>query len=674
MRTPFLPVSARAPFIWHGGDYNPEQWPEELRAIDIDLMQRAHFTVPTIGVFAWSALQPEEDRFTFEWLDRTLDAMAAASRFVFLATPTAAQPAWMSRAYPDILLVDENGCRHHHGGRVNYCPTSLYYRHFARQIADRLAERYKDHPALIAWHVSNEYGSYCYCEHCARQFRFWLQKKYGTLDALNSAWWTAFWSHTYTDWDQIEPPLAHGERLIHGLNIDYKRFMSAVQLECFCLERDAIRAHTPTLPITTNMMGAFEKLNYREWAKEVDVIGFDNYPDPEGPPDRVAFNYALNRGLKDGQPFLLVEQSPAAQNWAVVNKLKRPGRLRCWSYLALAHGAEGISYFQWRRGRGGCEQFHGAIVEHHHRPEARTFREVAQFGAELAQLGDKTLGGFTPARVAVLYDWNIRWAIENTIGPIQDKRYTQTIEDHYIAFWRQNVPCDVVFGDSNFDEYKIIVAPLLYSVTRELAERIEAFVRDGGIFVTTCLSGIADENDLVFPNGYPGPLSEVLGIWTEEVQAMDDDHVNQIVMKETGKNYIARHVCEVIHPTSAEVLATFGDDFFAGSPALVMNTFGAGKAYYLATYASEAFLGDFYTSLLSEQGIASPFSVPDKVEIAQRVTNRMHIYFIINHSSVPVEFALPADRMFTDLLGDAPIGGQIRLAADDVLIVAEQRV
>jgi len=344
--TGFPPINPRLKTIWHGGDYNPEQWPPATWDEDVQLMQASHFRVATVGVFSWVSLQPAEDRFTFDWLDDVLGRLGAGDRYVCLATPTMAQPAWMSRAYPDILRADADGVRRHHGRRQNYCPNSPNYRRLAQAIASRLAERYARHPALVAWHVSNEYGGNCYCQTCATHFRRWLQHHYVNLDELNQRWWTTFWSHTYTDWEEIEPPYADGESLTAGLTIDYKRFQSQSMLDCFKLERDAIRQHSTDVPITTNMMGTYAHLDYREWAAEMDVISWDCYPWPNADPGDIAFLHDLNRGLKDGRPFMLMEQTPSSQNWQPVNALKRPGVLRLWSYLAVAHGPVGFNKLQ----------------------------------------------------------------------------------------------------------------------------------------------------------------------------------------------------------------------------------------------------------------------------------------------------------------------------------------
>jgi beta-galactosidase len=666
----YPPIHPRAPFIWHGGDYNPEQWPREVWDDDLALMQKSSFEVATIGVFSWVTIQPNEHTFDFEWLDTIIDKLHAAGRFVCLATPTAAQPAWMSQAYPDVLRSDRTGRRNHHGQRVNYCPNSPTYRRFIVQIASKIAERYAKHPAIVVWHISNEYGGSCMCENCASAFRDWLKQRYSSLDELNQRWWTPFWSHTFTDWSQIEPPYDNGEPYMHGLTIDYKRFQSDSMLECFKLERDAIRQYSPDIPITTNLMGTYPHLDYRSWAAEMDVVSWDCYPWPSADPGDIAFLHDLNRGLKDGQPFMLMEQTPSSQNWQPINALKRPGVMRLWSYLAVAHGADTVMYFQWRRGRGGCEKFHGAVVEHAGRTDTRVFREVSQLGAELLQLGINTLGASTPARVGVLFDWNNWWAIDGAIGPIRQKEYVATVRKHYRALWRHNVPVDIVFSDSDLSNYDIVVAPMLHMVKAELPAELHKLVERGGSFVTTYFSGVVDETDRAF-EGYPGPLSDLLGIWVEEIDALYDNQVNHIVMADGSASYTCARLCDIIHTEGAQVLATYGDDFYAGTPVLTKNQYGQGHAYYIASDPEEPFLDQFYGKLLAEYGLQAPFAAPHGVELAQRQTEQHKLLFVLNHNASEQQLTLPEAQNYTDLLTNTSVSGTIKLAPYDVLILAQ---
>jgi beta-galactosidase len=669
---PFPPLDERVPFIWYGGDYNPEQWPQAIWDEDIQLMQQSHYEVATVGVFSWVSLQPEENRFTFGWLDTLLEKLTHAGRKVCLATPSAAQPAWMSQRYPDVLRVDAAGQRVHHGWRVNYCPTSPNYRRLAVQMAQKLAERYHQHPALVAWHVSNEYLGACYCDTCAIAFREWLKQRYANLDELNQKWWTAFWSHTYTDWFQIEPPYTNGERSIHAQVIDYRRFQNAMMLECFKSERDAIRQCSTNIPITTNMMNSYPELDYRTWAKEVDVIAWDCYPGPHEQPSDIAFSHDFMRGLRDGRPFLLLEQTPSSQSWQEYNALRRPGVLRLWSYLAVAHGSESVMYFQWRRSRGASEKMHGAVIEHSGRSDTRVFREVAQLGAELKHLKDSTLGGVTLADVAVLFDWDNWWAMDASIGPVRDKNYVPTVRQHYAAFWKYNVPVDIVFSDSDFSRYRILIAPMLYMVKPGVAERIAAFVGQGGTFVTTYFSGVVDECDRAFENGYPGPLSSLLGIWNEEIDALYPGQHNTIVPVDGSETYRCGRLCAIVHCEGATALATYGDDFYAGTPVVTRHSFGDGAAYYIGSEPEPRFLEDLYHRLFMEQHIQPVLSTPEGVEATRRKTARGTILFLLNHLATPAKVVLPDEKQYYDLLHDQEVTASLPLEAYDVAILAEK--
>ncbi|HEX7736170.1 MAG TPA: beta-galactosidase [Ktedonobacteraceae bacterium] len=496
-------------------------------------------------------------------------------------------------------------------------------------------------------------------------------QRYVNLDELNRKWWTTFWSHTYTDWSQIEPPYSNGEGSIHALAVDYRRFQSEMQLECFKLERDAIREYSPDTPITTNMMGTYPELDYRAWAREVDVVSWDCYPNPSDAPAEIAFLHDLNRGLRDGQPFLLMEQTPSSANWQEYNALKRPGVLRLWSYLAVAHGADAVMYFQWRRSRGECEKMHGAVIEHSRRSDTRVFREVQQLGRELATLGNRTLGGVTRADVALLFDWQNWWAMDASIGPVRDKRYVPVARQHYAAFWRRNIPVDIVFSDSDFSRYRLLVAPMLYMLKPGVAERVAEFVRQGGTFVTTYFSGIVDENDLACEQGYPGPLREVLGIWNEELDALYPDQKNSIVFTDSGETYICGRLCAIVRPEGASVLATYGSDFYAGTPAVTRHSYGSGQAYYLASEGEARFLDDFYTRLLAEQHIQPPLVVPSGVEVTSRQTSRETLLFVLNHQPAPAQVTLPTSKRYYNLLNGQEVADTLPLEGYGVAILAE---
>jgi beta-galactosidase len=415
-------------------------------------------------------------------------------------------------------------------------------------------------------------------------------------------------------------------------------------------------------------MGAYKPLDYRRWAKEMDVVSWDCYPRPNQTSGEIAFMHDLQRGLKDGQPFLLMEQTPSSQNWQTVNALKRPGILRLWSYLAVAHGADSVLYFQWRRGRGGSEKLHGAVIEHAGRSDTRVFREVSQIGAELTRLGASIIGARTDARVGILFDWDNWHAVEDAIGPIRDKRYHDTVAKHYLAFYRQNVAVDVVFPDSNFSKYAILVAPMLYMLKPGFAEKVEAFVAGGGTFVATYLSGLVDDTDLAFENGYPGPLARVLGIWVEEIDALYENQTNSIVMGDGSGVYSCSRLADLLHAQSADVIATYGKDFYAGMPVVTRNRFGAGESYYLASDPDDVFLNRFYGDVARQHGIAPMLQAPDGVEIAVRYKNAKPILFALNHTGNSVTIPLDG-KCYHNLLNGETVEQTLTLAGYDVAIL-----
>jgi beta-galactosidase len=667
-------VNEKLPRFFHGGDYNPEQWPPDVWEEDMRLMKLAGVNVATVGVFSWVSLQPDPDTFEFGWLDRIMDLLAENELYAALATPSAAHPAWLSHQHPEVLRADASGRRRRHGGRVNFCPNSTVYREACARIARQLAERYREHAALVLWHVSNEYGGQCYCEKCAVAFRRWLQTRYESLDELNARYWAAFWSHTYTDWIQVEPPYENGERSIPALTLDYARFCDQSLLECFLNEASVLREVTPDVPVTTNMMGTHYTTDYRKWAPHVDVVSWDSYPSPRSDVARTSFTHDLMYGLKDGRPFLLMEQTPSSQNWQEINALKRPDQMRLWSYQAIAHGSDSVMYFQWRRGRGGCEKLHGAIVEHAGHEDTRVFREVSMLGRELESLEDHVLGSQIDARVAVIFDWENWWLLDSTSGPIRHKQYVETVFKHYKAIWRRNIPVAVVGTNADLSDYDVVIAPMLYLCTQDFADRVEAFVIAGGRFITTCLSGWVDENDLAWTNGYPGPLRKVTGVWVEEIDSLFPDQQNRIIMKQyfgpCRGDYGCSRLCDLMHAEAATVLGTYGADFYAGWPVLTENEVGKGYAYYIGTDPEPEFLLHFYRTICADSGVYPIIEGPEGVEVTRREQEDRKFLFILNHND-DVAFVTLPDGRFADMFSGQVLAGNMPLRGYDVRILEQ---
>jgi beta-galactosidase len=669
--------------IYYGGDYNPDQWDEDVWEEDIKLMKVFRVNVVTLPVFSWAKLQPSEDIFDFSWLDRVVDLLRKNNIFIIMATPTAAQPAWMSKKYPEMLITDVEGRKRRHGGRANFCPNSLDYRRLSRLIAEKMAMRYKDLPNLLMWHVNNEYGTYCYCNTCADAFRVWLKKRYGSLEELNKCWYTNFWGHIYYNWEEIEIP-SHLTELLPGrlgdrdgtnfqsISIDYNRFMSDSIMDCYRNEADVIKKHTPNIPITTNFMGTFKQLDYFEWAEYIDIISWDNYPSNKDSVSNIAMRHDLMRGLKDGQPFLLMEQTPNQQNWQPYNALKRPGIMRLLSYQTIAHGGDSILFFQWRQSRAACEKFHAALVPHVGHENTRVGRELIQLGEELEKLGNKIVGSRITSRMAVIFDWPNWWAVEYSSGPSVDLKYINQVEKYYKAFYDLNIPVDMINPSDDLSKYDVVVAPVLYMIKENVAKKIEKFVSDGGTFITTFFSGIVDKNDLVILGGYPGAFRKVLGLWIEETDALYPDVKNKIVMKEKfselKREYDCKLICDVIHTEGAKTLAIFGKDYYKGYPSLTENSYGKGKTIYVATDPEDNFIRDLIKHYCNEKAFHS-FLEPQKgVEITQRVKGDKTFTFILNHNSEKVTLTLPEGK-YNSLLNGEVLSGEVTILPKEVCIL-----
>jgi beta-galactosidase len=659
--------------ILYGADYNPEQWPETVWVEDMRFMKQARVNMVSINIFSWAMLEPQPGEYRFETLDRVVDMLAEHGIAADLATATASPPTWMSRLYPLMLPVTWDGRRMYHGSRQHFCPSSPDYRRKATQLVRHLAERYQEHPALAMWHVNNEYGclTACHCDTCAIAFRDWLQARYRTLDALNNAWSTNFWSQRYYSWEDILPPRFSPAQINPGQSLDYRRFMSDSLLQCYLTEARILHEITPDIPVTTNFMAAFKPVDYFAWASHLDIISVDIYPPHTAQAWETAITHDLMRSLKGGRPHLVMEQTPSQVNWMPQNPHKRPGNLRLQSFQALAHGADGVMYFQWRQSLGGAEKFHSAVVSHEGSEHNRIFRQVAQIGAELERLSPHIAGSRMQAQVALVMDWQNWWAVEYTPGPSDRLRYWECIGSWYRALHRLNVAVDFVLPDADLSRYRLVIAPLLYMLRPGAVPNLERFVQEGGIFVTTFFSGIVDQNDRVMPGGYPAALRKMLGIYVEEFDPWTPQMTNEVVIQEglLQGTYLCSLWGEVIHLEGAQALGIFASDYYAQGPALTLHRFGEGRTYYIATQGSDELLSRL-THLLCQEAVIPPvMNAPQGVEATARVQTDRHIlYFLLNHNETTAQVILPAGK-FTSLLTGEEVEGQLEIAARDVVVL-----
>ena len=656
-----MSFTPRFPNFLHGGDYNPDQWldrPDVLEQ-DIVLMQQSHVNAVSVGIFSWTLLEPEEGRYDFAWLDRVIDRLWQGGIHVVLATPSGARPVWMAKKYPEVLRVNDRMQRMLYGERHNHCLTSPIYREFVRRIDTALARRYASHPAVILWHLSNEYCGECRCELCQQSWRDWLQRKYGTLERLNSCWWTGFWNQRYTAWEQIDAPTHMGEYSNTSMWVDWRRF-TTWQCKTFMMaERDAVQAVDPTLKCTANLMEHFWDYDYFDLAEGMDVVSWDTYPKwHSGDDAAVAADFAMQhdlmRSLKQ-QPFLVMESTPSQVNWHPTNKLKRPGMHLLSAMQALSHGSQSMMYFQWRKGRGGVETFHGAVVDHDCRSDHPVFRDVTRVGEALERLQPLYHQRHGQAEVCVLFDWQNRWAISYAqTGQLGKMQYIENVVANYRCLWEQGIQVD--FRDmracTDLSGYKLVIAPMLFMFRGGIEEKLRRFVQAGGTLLMTGFSGMVDEYDLAFMGGTPHGLTDVLGLQNTGLDALYPQDQQSMCFPD-GRRFAIRRVCTLSDRITAEPLALYGEDYYAGQPCLTRNAFGQGKAYYLAAQVELDGLRAVYRQILADLPLkrAWPESLPAGVTAVQRG----EAVFLQNYSGRAQDIALPAD--YDELLSGSVLTG-----------------
>jgi len=658
------------PHIIYGADYNPEQWTEDIWLEDARLMQEAGVNLVSLGIFAWSKLQPTQNEFDFDWLDRLMDLLHAHGVNVNLATPTAAPPAWLVRSYPDVLPVTDEGVTLWHGGRRHYCPHSSAYRKHAAEIVTRLAERYASHPALTMWHVDNEYASgitECFCDASAAAFREWLKQRYSSLDKLNEAWGTAFWSQHYSDWEEIQPPRKAPVSVNPTLQLDWARFNSASWVACFDEQKTILNKFTPNIPVTTNFMGFHKPVDYWDLASREDVVSNDNYPDTFDPAWMVQAGMIcdLMRSLRNRQPWILMEQAPTHVNWRHRNATKRPGVMRLCSYQAVARGADGIMFFQWRASKAGSEKHHSGMIPHIG-TDSRVWREIKSFGNELPRL-DPVLASQVAADVAILLDWESWWALEVDGKPSNDLRMMPQIMSYYAPLYHRNITVDFAHPESDLSKYKLVIAPNLYLVKEPAIENINRYVENGGNLVMSFFSGIVDEHEHIRMGGYPAPFREMLGLVVEEFAPYSEAQSNSICTND-GKEFRCTFWSDVIHLKNARAIASYEQDYYADSPAVTHNLFGKGNAFYVGTVLENNGMEWLVEQVCNAAGVQSvSANVPAGVELLQRVNGKSSFLFVLNHSSEKVTVHL--EQSGVELVTGVQVSGSIALEPTGVAVV-----
>ncbi|MFI1338302.1 beta-galactosidase [Streptomyces sp. NPDC020845] len=649
-------ITDRLSGLAFGGDYNPEQWDEPVWKEDDTLMRKARVNLVTVGVFSWALLEPQEGRYDFAWLDAHIERLHANGVAIDLATPTASPPPWFTLTHPDALPVTPDGTRLTHGSRDTYCLAAPAYRSAARRIASALAERYGHHPALALWHVHNEYATLCYCEYAAAAFREWLRARHGSLDVLNEAWGTAFWSQRYTSWEQVLPPRATQWHKNPGQTLDFRRFWSDETIAAFREQRDAIRAHSDR-PVTTNLMlPAYQNLDLWALARELDVVASDHYPGSPGldAAADVAFHADRTRSLAGGRPWLLMEQGTNTVYDGDRVLGKEPGEILRHTLGHIARGSEGALFFQWRQSRAGAETWHSAMVPHAG-PGSRIFREVTQLGEAVARLGELA-GSTVDASVAVLHDADAWWALSVDGLPSAGLGYHKELSRAHRALWDAGVTVDFAHPEHELNRYALVIAPALFLLSDAGAENLRRYVADGGTLLVQHANGCVDDRMQARLGGYPaGPLRDALGIRVEEHRPLRADE--RIALSDGSLGTVWS---ESLHTKGAETLAAYTHGMLAGSPALTRHRFGTGQGWYLSTRLDDADYGVLIRRLLDEAG-AGPEApgLPGGVEaVTRHAPDGRRWQVLINHGADAVPLPEPVHDLLTDTTAhELPPGG-----------------
>jgi beta-galactosidase len=663
-----------------GVDYYPEHWPQERWQADAHLMQAAGMNVARLAEFAWSRLEPRPDTFDFGWLDAAIETLNHYGIQVVLGTPTASPPPWVMEMLPDAFIVDASGVRRTFGNRREYCPTHAGYRARGRKVVQAMAHHYAVHPGVIGWQTDNEFGDYCYCELCRTAFHHWLIGRYGTLDALNAAWGTIFWSHVYTDWAQIPTAAATGGVPNPGLALDYSRFMSDTYVE-FQREHIAIlRAANSQQFITHNFMGfGYSKLDYFDLAQELDLVSWDNYPrlawrmHSTVEPAPLALSHDAMRGLK-GKNFWVMEEQSGAGGWTLVGMTPRPGEIRLWTWQAVAHGADGMVYFRWRTARHGTEQYWHGILDHDARPRRRYY-EVQAVGQELAAVGERILDSECRNEVAILSNYACRWALqiqpnnEALAGPgaAPDMVYPAIVRSYYTALHATNTGVDVVSFDADLSRYRLVIAPALYVLPQETAAALTQFVKAGGVLITTARSGVKDVANAVVDAPLPGLLAELCGVEVDEYDSLPAGESVPVLFEGLGAAHPSGSWCDVLAPLTAGVLAQYDGGFYKGRAAITENRHGKGRAIYVGTLAAPELERAVIIHALEAAGVTPGLDTPDGVEAVVRWKNGDRTLFLLNHADEPRIVALPFIAL--DLLNGRHVEGSVTLSPKDVVLL-----